>query len=74
MNRLTAILGSPFSGSSSEKIVHLVIENLPTSDWTTHIVSKISSDALLLRKEDETLNSSIDYVVDSTVIIAATPT
>ena len=76
MNRLTAILGSPFSGSSSEKIVRLVIENLPTSDWTTHIVdlSKISSDALLLRKEDETLNSSIDYVVNSTVIVAATPT
>ena len=53
MNRLTAILGSPFSGSSSEKIVRLVIKNLPTSDWTTHIV---------------------DYVVDSTVIIADTPT
>ncbi len=76
MNSLTAILGSPFSGSSSEKIVNLVIESLPTSDWNTRVIdlSKISSDALLLRKEDETLNSSIDYVVNSTVIIAATPT
>jgi FMN reductase len=76
VNSLTAILGSPFSGSSSEKIVNLVIESLPTSDWNTRVIdlSKISSDALLLRKEDETLNSSIDYVVNSTVIIAATPT
>ncbi len=76
MNSLTAILGSPFSGSSSEKIVNLVIESLPTSNWNTRVIdlSKISSDALLLRKEDETLNSSIDYVVNSTVIIAATPT
>ena len=76
MNSLTAILGSPFSGSSSEKIVNLVIESLPTSDWNTRVIdlAKISSDALLLRKEDGTLNSSIDYVVNSTVIIAATPT
>jgi len=76
VNSLTAILGSPFSGSSSEKIVNLVIESLPTSNWDTRVIdlAKISSDALLLRKEDETLNSSIDYVVNSTVIIAATPT
>ena len=76
MKILSTVLGSPFPGSSSEKIAHLFIDRLPKQHWDTTIVdlSKISSSALLLRSKDETLNASIEHVLNSNVIIAATPT
>ena len=76
MKILSTVLGSPFPGSSSEKIAHLFIDRLPKQHWDTTMVdlSKISSSALLLRSKDETLNASIEHVLNSNVIIAATPT
>jgi len=76
MKILSAVLGSPFQGSSSEKIVNIFIDRLPKERWDTTLVdlSKISSEALLLRSKDKVLNDSIERVLDSDVIIAATPT
>ena len=76
MKILSAVLGSPFPGSSSEKIANLFIDRLPKQHWGTILVdlSKISAEALLLRSKDTTLNTSIESVLNSNVIIAATPT
>ena len=76
MKILSAVLGSPFQGSSSEKIVNIYINRLPKEQWDAALVdlSKISSEALLLRSKDKALNDSIERVLDSDVIIAATPT
>ena len=76
MKILSAVLGSPFPGSSSEKIVNLFINRLPEEEWDTTVVdlSNISAEALLLRSKDKLLNASIERVLDSKVILAATPT
>ena len=76
MKKLTAIQGSPFPGSSSEKIVRLLLDKFSSADWEKQTVdlSQISSDALLLRTKDETLDTALAHVVDSTVILAASPT
>ena len=76
MKKLSAVLGSPFPGSSSEKIANLFIDKLPKQHWDTTLVdlSRISSEALLMRNKDKALNDSIEWVIDSDVIIAATPT
>ena len=76
MKILTAVLGSPFPDSSSEKIVNLVIKKLPKEQWDIAVVdlSKISSEALLFRNKDASLNGSIERVLNSNVVLAATPT
>ena len=63
MKILSTVLGSPFPGSSSEKIAHLFIDRLPKQHWDTTMVdlSKISSSALLLRSKDETLTYRATY-------------
>ena len=76
MKILSAVLGSPFSGSSSEKIVNLFIDRLPKEEWNTAVLdlSDISSEALLFRSKDNILSASIERILDSDVILAATPT
>ena len=76
MHKVTAILGSPFPNSSSEKISQLVIDKLKILEWEYTIIdlSKISADSLLLRSKDSQLENSITTTTDADLIISASPT
>ena len=74
--RASAILGSPFPKSTSEKIVELVFERLRENSWETDVIdlSKIDAESLLIRNEDEKLDKVLKSVVQSDLIITASPT
>jgi|TARA_B110000263_G_C15275692_1_gene495758 FMN reductase len=76
MPNLTAVLGSPFAESSSEKIVRLIISKLHLAGWKDIIIdlSDMSSEALLLRSKDQHLDQSISDTINANLIVVASPT
>ena len=76
MRSATAILGSPFSGSSSEKIVSLILDRLSPDHWTSTVVdlSEVPADNLLLRSEGPALRQALDKTTEADLIIPASPT
>ena len=73
----TLILASPFPQSSSEKIARQLEKSLNT-DWTFEEInlSTLPADDLLLRTKtpSEKFNHSVKQIMDSDLIIIATPT
>ena len=73
----TLILASPFPQSSSEKIARQLEASLST-DWTFEEIdlSTLPADDLLLRTKtpSEKFNHSVKQIMDSDLIIIATPT
>jgi FMN reductase len=76
MRSATAILGSPFPGSSSEKIVSLILDRLSPDHWTSTVVdlSEVPADNLLLRSEGPALRQALDKTTEADLIIPASPT
>ena len=72
----SAILGSPFPGSTSEKIVKLVFDELRQIGWTTKTIdlSQLDASALLIRHKDVDVESALESVLNSNLIITASPT
>lgn len=73
---VVSVLGSPFPGSSSERITNIITQSLDTENWETDVVdlSSIPSDALLMRSQSSSLTEAIDKVTSSDLVIVATPT
>ena len=71
-----AILGSPFPGSTSEKIVELIFQELCRNGWDTSTVdlSQLNASALLLRDKDRDLDKALESVLESELVITASPT
>ena len=76
MPNVVAILGSPFSQSSSEKIVRLILDSLNSNEWTATVIdlSKISADDLLLRSKGPELDQALNKTIEADLIIPASPT
>ena len=76
MRSVTAILGSPFPGSSSEKIVSLILDRLNSDSWTSTVIdlSELPAEDLLLRSEGHALNQALDKTSKADLIIPASPT
>ena len=73
---VTVVLGSPFPGSSSEKIADFILSKLNSNKWNKYVVdlSTISAEALLLRDKSNDLDQSIEKVTESDLIISTSPT
>ena len=76
MRSVTAIQGSPFPGSSSEKIVSLILDRLNSDSWTSTVIdlSELPAEDLLLRSEGHALNQALDKTSKADLIIPASPT
>ena len=72
----SAILGSPFPGSTSEKIVKIIFDEFRQVGWTTETIdlSQLDASALLIRNKDKGVEAALESVLNSDLIITASPT
>ena len=72
----SAILGSPFPGSTSEKIVKIIFDELGQIGWATKVIdlSQLDASALLIRQKDADVDNALESILNSDLIITASPT
>jgi FMN reductase len=73
---VSSVLGSPFPGSSSERIASLISNSLLSKGWDEYVIdlSTLPSDALLMKSQSPVITNAIEQVTSSDLIIPATPT